>query len=146
MSTRREVEVGIQPVGDEPSTPATTHHRLGGEGPAISHWRQGPRSLDEAEAAYVAARDAWTAAMRQAASGRPADLASLAIAQDIYEAANAEVARWRSGERVAIAVDDRPQSLDTIVGQEFAWRRVHEDEARERPGLLGRIARRLSGR
>src|SRR6188474_2137121 len=49
-----------------------------------------PQSVEEADARYVAARDAWTAAMRAANSGRSADLASLAIAQEAYEAAAAE--------------------------------------------------------
>lgn len=147
MNTRRDVEVGIQPVEpDQPSPAAHGHHRPGGDGPAISHWREGPRSLEEAEAEYVAARDAWTAAMKAAASGRPADLASLAIAQSAYEATAVEVERWRSGERVAIAVDPAPTGIDAVVGQELAWRRVHEADPKGRPGLLGRIARRLSGR
>ena len=81
-----------------------------------------PMSLEEAEAGYVTARDAWTAAMRRCASGRAADLASLAIAQEAYEQASAEVARWRSGERVAINIepDAKRAGLDAAIAQEMA--------------------------
>ena len=42
---------------------------------ALAQRRAGPQSGDEAESRYVAARDAWVAAMHAANSGRPADLA-----------------------------------------------------------------------
>jgi hypothetical protein len=104
------------------------------------------RSRAEARERYVAARDAWLAAMKAASSGRPADLAALAIKQEAYEAATAELERWESGERVAIPVEtDRVASVDAVVEQELAWRRVHQHDEKE-PGLLGRLARRLRGR
>ena len=107
--------------------------------------RQGrARSRAEAHEHYVAARDAWTAAMRAAASGRPADLAALAITQETYEAAAAEWERWESGARVAIAVEpDAGSSVGTVVNQELAWRKLHHDE--KKSGLIGRIKRRLGG-
>ena len=106
-----------------------------------------PRSLQEAQASYIAARDAWTDAMRRASSGRSADLASLAIAQEAYEDAVAERDRWESGKRVAVPIEPEPQrsSIDVVVGQQIAWRRVHES-GQGRPSLLGRLARRLTGR
>lgn len=114
----------------------------------LGHRLDGPSSPEEAEARHVSARDAWIAAMRQAASGRASDLASLAIAQDAYELASAELERWRSGERVPIAVDADPErhALDVVVNQELAWRHTHEAESTKRPGFFGRIARRLNGR
>ena len=107
----------------------------------------GPMSLEEAEAGYVTARDAWTAAMRRCASGRAADLASLAIAQEAYEQAAAEVARWRSGERLAIPIEPEGKrtGLNAAIGQEMAWRRVHEVQPKQ-PGPLRRLARKLTRR
>ena len=103
------------------------------------------QSRSEAHELYTAARDAWTAAMKAAASGRPADLAALAITQEAYEAATAELEQWESGERVAIAVEtDRSSSVGAVVGQELAWRKVHEPEAKVGP--IGRVLRRLRGR
>lgn len=106
-----------------------------------------PRSLEEAQAAYITARDAWTDAMRRASSGRSADLASLAIAQETYEAAVAERDRWESGRPVAVPIEPEPQrsSIDVVVGQQIAWRRVQES-GQGRPSFLGRLARRLTGR
>lgn len=107
-----------------------------------------PHSREEAEERYVAARDAWTAAMRTARSGRPADLAALAMAQEAYEAALAERERWASSPTVALPIQvDRPTGIDAVVGQELSWRRVHEQEqekerAKGRRGLFGRLFRR----
>lgn len=84
--------------------------------------------------------------MQKAASGRPADLAALAMAQEAYESALVELDRWRAGERVALPVQSEERGLDAVIGQELAWRRLHEAEARKRPGFFGRLARRLSGR
>jgi hypothetical protein len=84
--------------------------------------------------------------MQRASSGRPADLAALAMAQEAYESALLELNRWRAGERVAVEIMPEARSIDAVVGQELAWRRVHESESRKRRGLLARIARRLSGR
>lgn len=107
-----------------------------------------PRSRAEADERYVAARDAWTAAMHRASSGRPADLASLAIAQQAYEEATVERDRWQTGApRVAIHIEpeDERTPIDVVVGQELAWRRVHESDHRS-PSLLGRLARRITRR
>lgn len=104
------------------------------------------RSPEEAEARYVSARDAWADAMRASASGKASDLAALAIAQEEYEAAMVERDRWQTNQRVAIPVEaaEGRSSIHAVVGQELAWRRVHEQEP-GRPGLFGRIVRRLRG-
>jgi hypothetical protein len=107
------------------------------------------RSAEEAEARYVAARDAWTAAMRAAGSGRSADLASLAIAQEAYEAATRERDLWSSGSRteaIQVAPEPTRSAIDVIVGQELAWRRVHHEDEEPKRGFLGRIGRKLRGR
>lgn len=103
-----------------------------------------PRSSEEAEERYVVARDAWIVAMRNAKSGRSADLASLALTQEAYELATAEVERWRSGVMVAFEIDAAPahQVVETAVDQEIAWRHVHDQRS---PGRLGRLLRRLTG-
>jgi hypothetical protein len=109
-----------------------------------------PRSTEEAEERYLVARDAWIASMHKANSGRSADLATLAITQEAYVQAMAEVERWRSG--VMVAFDIEPEAklhdIETAVGQEFAWRRVHERATKHLKHLspLGRLARRLTGR
>lgn len=102
-----------------------------------------PRSTEEAEERYVVARDAWVAAMRKANSGRSADLASLAIAQEAYVMATTEVEAWRSGVKVAFTIEPEAKrhNLEAAVGQEFAWRRVH-DQQEKRPGLFARLFRR----
>ena len=110
-----------------------------------------PTSLDPArygqdlEDRYVQARDAWTQAMQGASSGRSADMASLAITQQAYEAIAAERERWLAGGRVAIPIQPSPKrhDIEVAVGQELAWRRVQQHE--RRGGLLSRIRRRLSG-
>jgi hypothetical protein len=84
--------------------------------------------------------------MRGAGSGRPADLATLALTQDAYEKALAEAELWRTGARVAIPVEaDVRAGLEAAVGHEFAWRRINQVPAKV-PGLLARLARRLTGR
>jgi hypothetical protein len=107
-----------------------------------------PRTHAEVDAEYHAARDAWTAAMRAARSGRPADLAALAMAQEAYEGALAEKRRWDASPRASHPTEpDRPRGIDAIVGQEFARKRVHEIEERNRQkatGIRG-LLRRLSG-
>lgn len=109
-----------------------------------------PSSQEEVEARYVAARDAWTGAMRTAQSGRPTDLAALAIAQESYEEALAEKERWAASPRVAVPVEtDRPRGIGAVVGQELSWRRVHEREQehrRQRPSGIRGLLRRLLGR
>lgn len=105
-----------------------------------------PRSADEAERAYVAAREAWTGAMRAAASGRPADMAALAIAQEAYEAASLERQRVQRLESnpVAITIEREPQprGIDAVIGQEMAWRDLKQPP---REGLIARIRRLLGG-
>lgn len=123
----------------------TERTALTSESSAFAQRRNGPSTMAEAEEEYVAARDAWTAAMRAAASGAPRDLASLAIAQEAYEAATIERERWLSGQRVETPADPEPRSIDAVVGQELAWRRVH-DAGGKRDGMLRRLAKRLSGR
>jgi hypothetical protein len=114
---------------------------------ALAHRRAGPRSPDEAEQRYVAARDAWVTAMRAANSGRPADMAALALAQEAYEAAVTERDRWLNGNHVAIPIEaEQPGGgLDAVVGQELAWRRIHATPA-EPKGILGRLKRRITRR
>lgn len=107
----------------------------------------GPRSAEEAEERYVGTRDAWIEAMRAANSGRPADLASLAIAQEAYEHATAEAERWRSGGRVAIPVEAEPlrADIEVAIGQQLAWQRVRDHEEKPR-GVISRVLRRVTGR
>jgi hypothetical protein len=111
------------------------------------HATTASHSREEAEERYVAARDAWTHAMHRASSGRPADLASLAIAQEAYELATAERERWNGLHTVPIAIEpeETRKGLETIVGQEFAWRQVHDASARQ-PGRMRRFFRRVTGR
>jgi hypothetical protein len=105
-------------------------------------------SLEDAEERYVAAREAWAGAMRGAASGRPADLATLAVTQEAYEAALAERDRWASGARVPIPVEpDRPKSIEAAVRQEVTWRLAHQGEPDgKRPKGLRGLFRRMRGR
>jgi hypothetical protein len=85
--------------------------------------------------------------MRAAASGRSADLASLAIAQEAYEAASRERDEWTSGRRTAaIPIEPGRSAIDVVVGQELAWRRVHHEDEEPKRGILGRIGLRLRGR
>jgi hypothetical protein len=104
-------------------------------------------SQQEVEAAYVVARDAWTTAMKAANSGRPADLASLALTQEAYELASAERARWIQAApttRTAIPVD-RPggtREIDMVVRQELDWKRVKTEPPRPR-GFKGFVRRVL---
>lgn len=147
MKRRSDALAGTEPAEAATARPAS--HGLDGTGHASPVERHSlPRNLAEAEERYVAARDAWTRAMRDANSGRPADLAALALAQESFEAAVAERDRWRAAPNVAIPVDpeDRRRDVEAIVGQELAWRRMREeDQARaRRRGLLGRLFGRKS--
>lgn len=105
--------------------------------------RPGPRNREEAEAQYVVARDAWTKAMHAASSGRPADLASLALTQETYEIAAAERERWLAA-RIAVQIEpaEPRRNLEIAVGQELAWRDIHE-QPQPVPGFFGRLRRRL---
>lgn len=146
-SDRRVATTAQQPD----ATPAPLRHRHAAPSGIASRLAR-PHGREEAEQRYVAAREAWTAAMRAANSGRSSDLAALAMAQEAYEEALADRERWASSPSVAIPVgEDRPSGLEAVVGQELSWRRVHEHEreqqlARERPrglrGLVRRITRR----
>jgi hypothetical protein len=133
-----------------PSTPL--RHREGASSGLTERRARRAHTREEVEELYVAAREAWTAAMRAAQSGKPADLAALAIAQDAYETALAEKRRWDASPRVAIRIEqDRPHGIDAIVGQELSWRRVHELEqehqaSQSRPKGLRGLVRRLRGR
>jgi hypothetical protein len=129
---------------DTPMAPAALRVH-GAPSSALAQRRHGPRTRQEVEQRYVAARETWVAAMRAANSGRPADLAALAIAQEAYEAAAAERTRWESSGRVAIPVEPEPeQKLGAVVGQEVAWRQVrHIDD--KPTGILGRLRRRMRG-
>jgi hypothetical protein len=149
MSPKRtpEADAGARPAVDPAAVvPAPT--RMTPPTPG-SHAREAtaPRSREEAETQYIAVRNAWTLAMHRASSGRSADLASLAIAQQAYEEAVAERERWETGNRLAIPIEPDPRtSVEVIVGQDLAWQRVHEAEQRRRPGVLSRLARRIKGR
>lgn len=135
---------GLQTDADGPlaAEPGASRSRFepGGRA-AISHRLAGARTREEAEERYVAARDTWVKAMRAANSGRPADLASLAIAQEAYEAAVEERERWISGVTVAIPIEPPSENreLEAAVRNELAWRVVLDTPKPE--GFLGRIRR-----
>ena len=145
MRARRAEQAGL--AGDATRTPQVPTRR---EAPAPDAGTARPderaRSREEAEARFAVAHDAWIVAMRGASSGKPADLARLAIAQATYEVAAAERELWASS-RVTIPVhpDDGRKGIDAVVGQELAWRRIH-DAGRRRLGLMGRLARRFRRR
>jgi hypothetical protein len=146
-----ETDRRVTTTEQEPAAPAPLRHRHAPSSGMADRLAR-PRSREEAEQRYVAAREAWTAAMRAANSGRSSDLAALAMAQEAYEEALADRERWATSPSVAIPVgDERPSGLEAVVGQELSWRRVHEHEreqelAREQPrglrGLVRRITRR----
>ncbi|MGH2417021.1 MAG: hypothetical protein ACRDFY_01680 [Candidatus Limnocylindria bacterium] len=151
MSVYRPSDPAAEPAAPESSTPGSAPLADRGSeraeatstnGPAV-----GPLSLEAAEARYITARDAWTDAMRRCRSGRAADLASLALAQEAYELATAEVQQWRSGGRAAIAIEPeaRRTRLEAAIGQEMAWRRVHQVTPKK-ANLIARTLRRLTGR
>jgi hypothetical protein len=138
MTERRRTGIDAPRTEPERGTPP-----LRDRGGGLRARLAAPRSRDEAEARYIAARDAWTAAMRQASSGRSADLAALALTQEAYEAAAAERERWASGEAVPIPIEPsehHAEDLSKVVGQELAWRDVRRHE--EEPRGLWRLFRR----
>lgn len=148
MSIRRHMDAQVEAEVQRATLPPVTQEPRSISTPASPAPVKiiGALTREEAEGQYATARDAWTAAMRRANSGRPADLASLAIAQEAYEAAAAEVQLWRSGARIALPVQaDRNSGIETAVGQELAWRRVlhHEDKPK---GLLARLFGRSRSR
>ena len=150
-SDRRVTTSSSKPIEPESTRPAPLRNRHAPP-QGIANRLARPHSREDAEKRYAAAHEGWIAAMRAANSGRSSDLAALAMAQEAYEEALADRERWASGPSVAIPVgEERPSSLDAVVGQELSWRRVHEHElelerAREQPrglrGLLRRIGRR----
>ena len=98
---------------------------------------------EDLEVRYIAARDAWTRAMRASGSGKPADMASLAIAQEAYEAVSEEREHWLAGGKVAVPVQADPEhhNIQVAVGQELEWRRIQAPP--KKPGFFGRLRRRL---
>ena len=142
---KRDVTANRGATLPDGSAPAPTSPTAGGRAHStLSRRLAGPRSRDDVEAAYVAARDAWAQAMRAANSGRNADMATLAIAQEAFEAAAAERARWSGATHVAIPVDPEPKrNIEVILGQEGEWNRVHHREPSR--GLAGRLKRLLGG-
>ena len=146
--TRRPPEASIEATTDpqtEAMAPSSSPPRIHGSSwSGLAQRRVVPRTRAEVEQHYVAARDAWTAAMKAANSGRTADLAALAMAQEAYETAAAERQRWEAGGRVAIPIEpEGPHpDLGAVVGQELAWRQVHSPKA-EPNGIFGRIRRRF---
>lgn len=134
-----------------PDETATSTHAIpargeGGLRRATASRAAATTSADEAEAAYIAARDAWTAAMRSSSTGRAADLAALALAQEAYEAAAAERERWARHQTVAIPIDTTAarRDLDIVVGQEAEWHRLKERDP-ERGGLMAKVKRLFGG-
>ena len=130
-----------------PATPTSGQRRRVAVDPEPIRAPATARSREEAEERYAVAHDAWIAAMRRASSGRPADLATLAIAQESYEAALAERAMWASGRRIAMPIDRWPAgaSIERAVGQELAWRQVRDAGHRPR-GVLSRLFGRFRRR
>lgn len=146
MSLRRAAETRAEAAKtNRPAVPAQTDVRPPAD--ALPPAPQTPRSVEEAESRYIACRDAWTAAMRAANSGRPADLASLAIAQGAFEEATAELQAWRSGSRVAIPIQPERNTagLQAAINQEIAWRRMHEPKPTQE-GALSRLVRKVTRR
>ena len=141
VETRAEAEFDASVAPAAPEPPATSAPRAARSIPASTPIAVA-LSREEAQERYVTFRDAWVAAMRRSNSGRAADMASLAIAQEAYEEASAEVQLWRTGSRIAIPIQvDRESRLDVAVGQELAWRRVREADEKPR-----RLLSRLFGR
>lgn len=144
--TRRPGADSRTAAADAPAK--TSPLRIGRATPAeLGPRRAAPATHEQVEERYVAAREAWRSAMKAANSGRAADLAALAIAQDAYEEAAAEKAQWDSGARVAAPIQPEVphRDLGAVVGNEMAWRRVRTADAPP-DGLVGRVRRRLFGR
>ena len=144
--TRRRAATQTEPAPQPRSTTGTD--TTGGPIHAgVAHRLAGAHSREEAEERYVAARDAWVLAMRAASSGKSAALASLAIAQEAYEAAHAERERWINGISIAIPIDTEAgheREVEAAVSNELAWRVVLDQPKPE--GVLTRLRRRIRGR
>ncbi len=127
------------PTDAPPPAPhvATTAHGLAAEIAAYG---------EDVESRYHAARDTWLKAMHAANSGRSADLAKLAIAQEAYETIAAEREHWIDSGRVAIPIrpDAERHDVEIAVDQGLAWRKVLATPPRL--GIADRIRRRLGGR
>lgn len=150
MTTRRQTDVSAEPQAaflEDPVGTPLARRRVEASARATPRSISGTLSREEAEAGYVIARDAWVVAMRGANSGKASDLATLAIAQEAFEAASAEVEQWRSGGRIALPIQTESErsGIRIAVGQELEWRRVLHPE-QKRVGPLGRLVRRLTGR
>jgi hypothetical protein len=127
------------PTDAAPPSPrvATTAHGLAAEIAAYG---------EDLESRYHAARDAWLQAMHAANSGRSADLAKLAIAQEAYEAVATEREHWIDSGRVAVPIRDDGERHDVEIAldQEIAWQKVLQKPPKR--GIADRIRRRLGGR
>ncbi len=117
QSTDTNEGLALPAVVDQPTSLAIR--------PSSLRQRLARYSRDEAEARYVAARDAWSAAMKAAASGTEADLEWLAVAQEAFEEASAERMRWLPANHGAAGAR---ADLDVAVTQELAWRDVRSGE------------------
>jgi hypothetical protein len=141
---RRAAELESRAPATSPVVPPShsISSRTATRQPGVDNGRYG----EDLEQRYIAARDTWTAAMRAAGSGRPADMASLAIAQEAYETVAAEREHWLASGRLAIPVEPAPKhgQIEIAVGQELEWRRVLARDTRR--GLFARIRDRLNGR
>ena len=106
------------------------------------------RSLDELIAEQRATEERWRRALKAANSGRPKDLADLALAQEAYVAAGAALARARrdadeESHRQAVERARRTEAqsrLAIIVAQEQRWHDVANGDD-QRGGFLGGIRR-----
>lgn len=124
--------------------------RAPSDAPSLETGRAADRALaaeirrygDDLENRYVDARNAWTRAMRASTSGKSADMASLAIAQEAYETVAEEREHWLAGGKVVIPDEPDPthHDIEVAVGQELEWRRVLTPP---KPGFFSRLRRRL---
>jgi hypothetical protein len=143
VRTSRRAETNIS----HPAKESTSRLRHEPDGPPASRLAariHRTHTAQEAEERYVATRTEWIAAMKAATTGRPSDMAALAIAQEAYEMALVERERWLSGQLVAIPVEpEAPRDIEVVVGQEILWRQAHQPPARK-AGMLRRALGRLT--
>jgi hypothetical protein len=142
MTKRQTTEIQSQAPPPTPVDHPSSRGLAGAEHTLAGDIRQYGADLEQR---YLAARNAWTLAMRVANSGRSKDLASLAIAQQAYEEVAAEREHWLASGKVAIPVEPERERhhIEVAVGQELEWRKVlHPPKGR---GFLGRIKDRLGG-
>lgn len=144
MSTRRRAEPGISDA-DTQQRSRLRHEPDAPPASPLAARIHHSRTAVEAEERYIAARTEWITAMKAAASGRPSDMAALAIAQEAYEHAMAERDRWLSGKLVAVPIQtEAARDTDVVVEQELSWRKVHEPPT-PKAGLVRRVLGRLTG-